>query len=79
MFRQYKDIAKIYRQSYQNKKSIYQNTGLSCVGYLHPLSPEKNQVALDKYGKEFAYTTDVKVDIKETDKLLIDGVNYRVK
>lgn len=79
MFRQYKDIATIYRQSYQNKKSTYSSTGLSCVWYLHPLSPEKNQVALDKYWKEFSYTTSVQSDVKETDKLLIDGTYYRVK
>ena len=79
MFRLFKDIATIHRQSYASGKSSFGATGMSCKGYLKPLSPENQQVGLDKYGKEFAFTTPKEADIRESDKLEIEGSFYRVK
>ena len=79
MFKQFKDSAVIYRQTYQGDKSSYTSTGNSCLWYLHPLSPERNQIGIEKFGKEFAFSTVVDADIKENDKLLIDSTYYVVK
>ena len=79
MYRQFKDIAHIHRQVKVDGKSSYQDTWLECTGYLHALSPERNQIAPEKYGKEFAFTTHLSVEIREADRLEIWGIFYRVK
>lgn len=79
MFRIFKDIANIHRQTYTGGKSSFGASGISCKGYIKPLSPESQQTGLDKYGKEFAFTTVTEVDIQESDKLEIKGSFYRVK
>jgi hypothetical protein len=71
MFRAFRDTANIHRQEYVNKKSSYSPTGSSCIGYLRPLSPEKQEVGIDKYGKEFAFNTTTEIEIHESDKLEI--------
>lgn len=78
-FRMWRDIASVSRQSYSGGKSSFSATGVTYKGYLRTLSPAKDQVGLEAFGKEFAFTTEYEADIREADKLTISGTDYRVK
>lgn len=79
MFRLFRDKATVHRQTYVGSKSSFSPTGQTCLGYLRVLSPEKQQTSIEKYGKEYAYVTKLDADIRESDKLEINGITYRVK
>lgn len=75
----WRDIASVSRQSYSGGKSSFSSIGTTYTGYLRTLSPSKEQVGLEAFGKEFAFTTEYGADIREADKLTISGTDYRVK
>lgn len=75
----WRDTASVSRQSYSSGKSSFSPTGNSYTGYLRTLSPTKDQVGLEAFGKEFSFTTAYGADIREADKLTIAGTDYRVK
>lgn len=78
-FRMWRDEASVSRQSYTGGKSSFGATIATYKGYLRTLSPTKDQIGLEAFGKEFSFTTVYGADIKEADKLTIAGIAYRVK
>lgn len=78
-FRMWRDEASVSRQSYTGGKSSFGATIATYKGYLRTLSPTKDQIGLEAFGKEFSFTTVYGADIKEADKLTIAGISYRVK
>lgn len=75
-------IAKVKRAGYQEdewyKKSWFTETGKMYAGHLKALTI-KDGIEISNFGKEFQFNTIPVADIKEWDKLEIDGVDYDVK
>lgn len=82
MFKKDLFTAEVYRQSYQTaggyKKSWYWPTGDKYNWLLKALSL-RNIVDINSFWKEFEFHTDLGADIRESDKLKIDDVEYSVK
>jgi len=68
----------IYTWTWGEKKSSYQLTWNTYKGYLAPVT-EEDGLELDKFGKQYNFTTKNTADIKEADILTIDLVKYKVK
>ena len=62
-----------------NKKSIYASTGTSVKWYLAPASSNNSDVGLDRYWQVRNFECNAPFDIKESDILTIDNVDYEVK
>jgi len=80
----YKDIkqATVYRLGYTTsrwyKKSWYSPINKVFKGSLKALTL-KDWIDVGAFGKEFQFNTDITADIKESDRLVIDWINYDVK
>jgi len=68
----------IYTWTWSEKKSSYQTTWNIYKGYLAPVT-EEDWLELDKFGKQYNFTTKKTADIKEADVLTIDSIDYKVK
>ena len=62
-----------------NKKSTYTSTGVTVKWYLSPESKNNQDVWLDRFGQTWNFECDAPFDVKESDIVSIDGVNYEVK
>lgn len=60
------------------KKSWYNSTWKSYYWHLKALTL-KDWVEISNFGKEFQFNTIYEADIKESDKLTIDWIEYNVK
>ena len=82
MFRKDFTTAEVYRLGYTEswwyKQSWYTATWESYKGYLKFLSI-KDWIEVWAFGKEAQFNTDITADIKESDRLTIDWVNFDVK
>lgn len=82
VFKHDNQLAVVSRMSYTTdswyKKSWYSATGKSYTWHLKALSI-KDGIDVNNFGKEFSFHTAYDADIKESDKLTIDNVNYDVK
>ena len=61
-----------------DQKSSYQPTWNTYKGYLAPVT-EEDGLELDKFGKQYNFTTKKTADVKEADILTIDWEDYKVK
>ena len=62
-----------------NKKSTYTSNGVTVKWYLSPESKNNQDVWLDRFGQTWNFECDAPFDVKESDIVSIDGVNYEVK
>jgi len=67
-----------YVTTWGYKKSAYTSTSESYIGNLKALSI-KDGVEVWSFGKEFQFNTDIVADIRESDRLTINGEVYDVK
>lgn len=77
-FTNQKTISAIKRQTYVGNKSSYASVG-TATGYLRPLSEEASSVNGVQFGFGFNLIVETDVDIRETDKVTIDSVEYTVR
>lgn len=78
MFRYFKDSASVSRIQYTDNKSDFVPTWNTYKGYLKPLKPDDSLYQW-AFGKDFSFTTDKNADIRESDQLIIDWNEYKVK
>lgn len=71
--------AEVFRSSYVGDISSYSSTGNTYCGFFQPVDPDDNTIALRIQGQAYSFHTDGDADIVQNDKLLIDGVEYRVR
>lgn len=71
-------INAIKRQTYTGGKSSYATTS-STTGYLRPLSEEQAAANQMQWGQAFSLIVETRVDIQETDRVIVDLVEYTVK
>jgi len=63
-----------------NKKSQYSETVIATVKwYLSPVSSSNQDVWLDRFGQAWNFECNAPLDVKESDIMTIDGVDYEVK
>ena len=62
-----------------NSKSSYSTTWTSVKWYLSPVSTSNQDVWLDRFGQARNFECDAPFDVKESDIVSIDGVDYEVK
>lgn len=62
-----------------NKKSWYVATWTSVKWYLAPTSQNNSDVGLDRYWQVRDFECNYPFDVKESDILTINGVDYQVK
>lgn len=67
-----------YTTDWGYKKSTYSATGNSYVWHLKALTL-KDGIEIENFWKEFLFHTSYNADIKESDRLTIDWVDYDVK
>jgi len=68
----------VYTWTWSEKKSSYQPTWNIYKWYLAPIT-EEDWLDLDKFWKQFNFSTQKTADIKEADILTIDWIDYKVK
>ena len=71
-------ISAIKRQTYTGNKSAYSSVG-SGMGYLRPFSETQSSVNGLQFGIGFSLFVDNAVDIREADKVTVDGTEYTVR
>jgi len=62
-----------------NKKSTYEATEITAKGYLSPVSSNNQDVWLNRFWQVWNFECDYPFDVKESDIIQIDWVNYQVK
>lgn len=62
-----------------NKKSTYTTTSTSVKWYLSPVWTNNQDVWLDRFGQVRNFECNAPFDVKESDIMTIDGVDYEVK
>lgn len=62
-----------------NKKATYKETGTITKGYLSPAWTNNQDVWLDRFGQVWNFECNAPLDVKESDIMVIDGVEYEVK
>ena len=77
-FTNQKVISAIKRQTYVGQKSTFASVG-TATGYLRPLSEEASAANGVQFGYGFNLIFETDVDIRENDKVTIEGVEYTVK
>lgn len=75
-----KTVSAISRQTYSGSpsKSTYSSVGTATC-YLRPLTEEQAAMNGMQYGTSFSAIFETSVDVREADKLTIDGVVYTVR
>lgn len=76
VFRLFTYTATVQRLTTVDGKSAYSATGDTYKGYLNAL--QIAEIGADRYGKEYRFTTVYDADIQESDKLTIDGSDFKV-
>ncbi len=71
-------ISAIKRQVYLSGKSSYVSVA-AANGYLRPLSEEQAAANGFQYGNGFSLIVEVVTDIREGDKVTVDGTEYTVR
>lgn len=76
-----KIITTVSRQTYTGDKSAFASVGAlaSTPCYLRPMSPEQSAVNGYQYGQAFDLIVDTGTDLREMDKVTINGVVYTVR
>ena len=77
-FTSQKIISAIKRQTYVSGKSTFVSVG-TATGYLRPLSEESSSVNGVQFGFGFNLIVETDVDIRENDKVVIDGIEYTLR
>lgn len=79
-FTKQKTVTAIKRQSYSGTpaKSVYSTIG-STTCYLRPLNEEQAAVNGVQFGLGFSAIFETSVDVRESDKLVIEGIEYTVR
>lgn len=71
-------ISAINRQTYTGNKSAYTTVG-SGMGYLRPMTETQSSVNALQFGMGNTLFVENDTDIRETDKVTVDGVEYTVR
>lgn len=77
-FTNQKTITAIKRQVYVGNKSSYSSVG-TATGYLRPLSEEQASINGVQFGQGFQLIIETDVDVREADKVTIDGQEFTVR
>ena len=78
MYSYFKDTATVKRSVLSNWKSIFQSTWKTYKWFLKPISSEDN-LYQDRFWQDFNFHTTDTADIKTSDILTIDNIDYTVK
>ena len=71
-----KKISSIKRQVYTGDKSTFVSVASNKFGYFRPLTEDQSSVNGLQYGTGFSLMVENSVDVREADRITIDGVEY---
>lgn len=75
----YESSATVYRIGYVGNAGSYSATGDVYEGFFQPIDNDNNTTAIQMMGQGYQFVTEGDADIQASDKLVIDGVEYRVR
>lgn len=75
-----KIVTAINRQTYSGSPAVssYASIGTATC-YLRPLNEEQSSMNGMQYGQAYSAIFETSVDIREADKIVIDGIEYTVR
>lgn len=75
----YSTPAAVWRHEYTGNKSAIEDLSKTYYGFFQPIDSDTNTVALGIMSQAYQFVTDGNADIKPSDMLVIDSVQYRVR